>query len=184
MSVFPAMTWKSYALVSGAGVLSMWVVSAPPSRMPGRVTPAQPRVAAGAAAAASDIEQQADRLQARLQQEALYRQPGRNLFRFAPKAVGPAAPTMPEASVAAVPDPPTAPPPLPMRLAGVAVDQNGDATVRTAILSTFSGVVLARPGDEVLDRFRVTAVEEEAVDLVTLADGTPVRLTLKNPNSH
>jgi hypothetical protein len=91
---------------------------------------------------------------------------------------------MPEASVAAVPDPPTAPPPLPMRLAGVAVDQNGDATVRTAILSTFSGVVLARPGDEVLDRFRVTAVEEEAVDLVTLADGTPVRLTLKNPNSH
>ena len=153
--------------------------------MPGRVTPAQPRVAVGAAAAASDIEEQANRLQARLQQEALYREPGRNLFRFAPKAVArPAAPTMPESSVATVVEPPTAPPPLPMRLAGVAVDRNGDATVRTAILSTFSGVVLARPGDEVLDRFRVTAVEEEAVDLVTLADGTPVRLTLKNPNSH
>ena len=183
--MFPAMTWKSYALVSGAGVLSMWVVAAPPSRMPSRMTPAQPREAAGAAAAASDIEEQANRLQARLQQEARYREPGRNLFRFAPKpearpgALAVAAPPGPVA-----PQLPTAPPPLPMRLAGVAVDQNGDATVRTAILSTFSGVVLARPGDEVLDRFRVTAVEEEAVDLVTLADGTPVRLTLKNPNSH
>jgi hypothetical protein len=181
--MFPAMTWKSYALMSGAGVLSMWFVAAPPSRMPNRLTPAQPRQAAGAAAAASDIEEQANRLQARLQQEALYREPGRNLFRFTPKpAARPAEPTEP--SLITAPALPTAPPPLPMRLAGVAVDQNGDATVRTAILSTFSGVVLARPGDEVLDRFRVTAVEDEAVDLVTLADGTPVRLTLKNPNTH
>jgi hypothetical protein len=183
--MFPAMTWKSYALMSGAGVLSMWVVAAPPARMPGRMTPAQPRAAAGAAAAAIDIEEQADRLQARLQQEALYREPGRNLFRFAPKpAARPTAPAIPEAPAPQIPALPTTPPPLPMRLAGVAVDHNGDATVRTAILSTFSGVVLARPGDEVLDRFRVTSVEEEAVDLVTLADGTPVRLTLKNPNSH
>jgi hypothetical protein len=182
--MFPAMTWKSYALVSGAGVLSMWFVAAPPSRMPGRVTPTQPRAAAGAAAAAVDIEEQANRLQARLQQEALYREPGRNLFRFAPKPEPRPAAAAPEVPVPAVPQLPAPPPPLPMRLAGVAVDQNGDAIVRTAILSTFSGVVLARPGDEILDRFRVTAVEEEAVDLVTLADGTPVRLTLKNPNSH
>ena len=180
------MTWKSYALMSGAGVLSMWFVAAPPSRMPSRITPAQPRQAAGASAAAVDIQEQANRLQARLQQEALYREPGRNLFRFAPPkaAARSTAPAIPDAPLPTVPDLPSAPPPLPMRLAGVAVDQHGDATVRTAILSTFSGVVLARPGDEVLDRFRVTAVEEEAVDLVTLADGTPVRLTLKNPNSH
>jgi hypothetical protein len=182
--MFPAMTWKSYALVSGAGVLSMWFVAAPPSRMPNRVTPAQPREAAGVAAAASDIEEQANRLQARLQQEALYQAPGRNLFRSTPKpAARPAEPTSTEPSLTTAPALPTAPPPLPMRLAGVAVDQNGDATVRTAILSTFSGVVLARAGDKVLDRFRVTEVEEDAVDLVTIADGTPVRLTLKNPNS-
>jgi hypothetical protein len=149
------------------------------------MTPAQPREATGAAAAASDIEEQANRLQARLQQEALYREPGRNLFRFAPKpAARPAEATRAELPVLSVPQLPTAPPPLPMRLAGVAVDHTGDTTVRTAILSTFSGVVLARPGDEILDRFRVTDVEEEAVDLVTLADGTPVRLTLTNPNSH
>ena len=66
-----------------------------------------------------------------------------------------------------------------MRLAGVATDQNGDETTRTAVLSTFSGVILARPGDEILGRFRVTAIEEEAVELVTISDGTMVRLTLK-----
>ena len=70
-----------------------------------------------------------------------------------------------------------------MRLAGIAADQDGAEIVRTAILSTFSGVILARPGDEVLGRFRVTAVEDEAVELVTLSDGTPIRLTLKS-NSH
>ncbi len=177
------MTWKSYALVSGAGVLSMWFVATPPARLPGRALPAQARGAASPQAA-SDIVEQADRLQARLRQEALYRQPGRNLFRFTPKPTARSAePAGVEAPAAPAVQPPTTPPPLPMRLAGIAVDENGSETVRTAILSTFSGVVLVRPGDEVLDRFRVTAVEDEAVDLVTLADGTAVRLTLKNPNS-
>ncbi|HEY6363005.1 MAG TPA: hypothetical protein VIX63_17990 [Vicinamibacterales bacterium] len=173
------MTWKTYALMSGAGVLSMWFV-AQPSTMPGGVRPAQPREAAGAPAAASDIEEQANRLQARLQQEALYREPGRNLFRFAPKPAPQSTPA-PAVEIPSLPvvEQPPAPPPLPMRLAGVATDQNGDETTRTAILSTFSGVILARPGDEVLGRFRVTAIEEEAVELVTIPDGTPVRLTLK-----
>jgi hypothetical protein len=182
MSMILPMTWKSYALVSGAGVLSMWFVATPPSRLPGRGVPSR----AGEAArppAASDIVQQADRLQARLRQEAQYREPGRNLFRFAPR---PAAPPAATANVDAPPaavELPTTPPPLPMRLAGIAVDEHGSDTVRTAILSTFSGVVLARSGDEVLDRFRVTDVEDEAVNLITIADGTAVRLTLKNPNS-
>jgi hypothetical protein len=65
-----------------------------------------------------------------------------------------------------------------MKLAGVAADQNEGGTVRTAIFSTFSGVVLAREGDEVLERFRVIEVREDAVDLVTIADGTTVTLRL------
>jgi len=173
------MTWKSYIVMSGAGVLSMWFVASLPSRMPGSVPPPQPREAAAAAAAASEIEEQANRLQARLQQEALYREPGRNLFRFSPKR----APQATSSEVVAIPPlpelEPTSPPPLPLRLAGIAADQEGTEIVRTAILSSFSGVILARPGDDVLGRFRVTAVEDEAVELVTLSDGTPVRLTLK-----
>ena len=176
--IYP-MTWKSYIVMSGAGVLSMWFVASLPSRMPGSVPPPQPREAAAAAAAASEIEEQANRLQARLQQEALYREPGRNLFRFSPKR----APRATSSEVVAIPPLPalerTSPPPLPMRLAGIAADQDGTEIVRTAILSTFSGVILARPGDDVLGRFRVTAVEDEAVELVTLSDGTTIRLTLK-----
>src|SRR5262245_16394254 len=137
------MTWKSYVVVSGAGVLSMWFAANYPSAMPSGVTPAQPREAASVAAAASDIEEQANRLQARLRQEALYREPGRNLFRFVPKPVAQPAPP-PVVDVPALPvavQPPAVPPPLPMRLAGVATDQNGEETTRTAILSTFSGVI-------------------------------------------
>ncbi len=174
------MTWKSYALMSGAGVISMWFAASLPSRMPGSMTPTQPREAAGAAAAASEIEEQANRLQARLQQERLYREPGRNLFRFVPApAARPVVPAeaepapLPRSEIAA------APPPLPMKLAGVAADQTENGVVRTAIFSTFSGVVLAREGEEVLDRFRVTEVREDAVDLVTIADGTAVTLRLK-----
>ncbi len=169
------MTWKSYALVSGAGVISMWFAAALPSRMPSNVPPEQPPAASRAAIAASEIVEQADRLQERLRQESLYRAAGRNLFRFAPTPV--ARPVTP-VDVARPPLPltevPAGPPPLPMKLAGIAADQSDSGIVRTAILSTFSGVVLARPGDEVLDRFRVTDVHEDAVDFVTIADGTPV----------
>jgi hypothetical protein len=174
------MTWKSYAVVSGAGVLSMWFATAYPTEMPSRLTPAQPRSAAGAVAAASDIEEQANRLQARLQQEALYREPGRNLFRFAPKPAPRASPAVaPVIPPPLVAQAPAGPPPLPMRLAGVAADVDGSDMVRTAILSTFSGVVLARVGDEVMGRFRVTAIDEQSVQLETIADGTPVTLRLK-----
>ncbi len=173
------MTWRSYALVSGAGVLSMWFAGALPSRMPGSVTPTQPRDATAAATAASEIEEQANRLQARLQQETLYRESGRNLFRFAPKPVArPAPPVTAEPAPLPLPEVPAAPSPLPMKLAGVAADETESGIVRTAILSTFSGVVLARAGDEVLDRFRVAAVHDDAVELVTIADGTPVTLRL------
>jgi hypothetical protein len=180
MNTFIRMSWKAYALMSGAGVLSMWFAAGQPSSVPGGVTPAQPREAAGAAAAVSDIEEQANRLQARLQHEAFYHEPGRNLFRFGSKPVAPPPePPVVEPPPPPVEPPPAAPPPLPMRLAGVATDQNGDVTARTAVLSTFSGVILARPGDEVLGRFRVTAVEEDAVEFETIPDGMPVRLTLK-----
>jgi len=172
------MTWKAYSVMSGVGVLSMWFAASLPSPLPGSVPPPQPREAAAAAAAASEIEEQANRLQARLQQEALYREPGRNLFRFVPKRA-PQAASSAAAAIPALPAfEPAAPAPLPMRLAGIAADQDGTVIVRTAILSTFSGVILARAGDEVLGRFRVKAVEEDAVELVTLADGTEITLTL------
>jgi hypothetical protein len=177
MSVISPMTWKSYAVVSGAGVLSMWFATSHPSPMPGNRTPAQPRAAAGAAAAAPDIEEQAARLQARLQQEAYYRAPSRNLFRFAERPVPPPL-VLPIPEVEA-PQIAPAPPPLPLKLAGIASDQGAAGLVHTAILSTPAGVVFARAGDEVLGQFRVVKVEDNAVELVKISDGVVVRLSLR-----
>ena len=172
------MNWKSYTIVSGAGVLATWFATAEP-QTPGRMQPAQPREAAGAPAAASDIEQQAARLQARLQNAVVYHEPERNLFRFAaPRRAASPAVTTPANEAAPVFES-LVPPPLPLKLTGVAADREGEGATRTAVLSTPGGVVLAREGETVLDRFRVEKIDEDAVELVTIADGLSIRLTLR-----
>jgi hypothetical protein len=65
-------------------------------------------------------------------------------------------------------------------LSGVATDQAGDRTVRTAILSSPSGVLLVHEGDDVLGQFRVDRIGEDAVDLTRISDGSTLRLTLKH----
>lgn len=167
------MTWKSYLFASGATVVASVFMTMQPSRMPGGLRLEQPQAAAGAPAAVSDIEQQAARLQARLHEEALYREPSRNPFRFAPRAAAPAAASATAPAPAPDPRPPLAPPPLPIRLAGIAADDG----VRTAIFSTPSGVVLARAGDEVLG-YRVRSVGDDHADLVNPADGATITLAL------
>jgi hypothetical protein len=169
------MNWKSYSVVSGAGLLATWLATSQP-RVPGNVTPEQPREAAAAVAAASDIERQAERLQARLQNHARYREPARNLFRFSdrgPARVSAAPPA--EASIAPLPEPAPVVPALPLKLTGIAMD----GETRTAILSTPAGVVLAREGEDLLERFRVSKVEEDAVEIVTISDGVMTRLALR-----
>jgi hypothetical protein len=178
MSVLAPMTWKSYVIASAATVVATVFMSLPPSRLPGGLRPEQPREAASAPAAASDIEQQAARLQARLHAEALYREPSRNPFRFAPRREAPSGVTRAQTSAPAPDAPlPALPPPLPFTLAGIAADDN----VRTAIFSTPSGVVLARVGDEVLG-YRLASIGEDAAELVNPLDGASLRLSLKTPN--
>ena len=179
------MSWKSYAAVSGATVLAGWLASAPPSNAPGRAAPVvQPPAARDGRS--SDIEREAERLQARVQREVEYTQPQRNPFRFGaarPEVHGggdlpnPApAPALPPVEV------PIVAPPPPVILAGIAEDQKGQQMERTAILSSPEGVLLVREGDPVLGEYRVGRIESEAVELVK-SDGTSLRLTLSSPNS-
>lgn len=175
------MTWKSYVL-TGAGVVATWLAAATPSHMPANVAPVQPREAAGAVAAASDIEEQAAHLQARLQQESLYREPGRNLFTFGHRPVA-AVSAGAETVTPALPEPPQpiAPAPPAVKLVGIADDGqagNGGAG-RTAILTTPTGVVLVHAGDDVIGLFRVSTVDADAVNLVSLTDGVALRLPLR-----
>ncbi len=182
------MTWKSYAVVSGATVLAGWLASAPPSNAPAAArsvqSPATPRRSSPPAAGApTDIELQAMRLQARLRPEREYAQPGRDPFRFAARRTpGPAAER--EEPIAEPPPPPPvnlAPPAPVVSLSGVAEDQVDGRTVRTAVLSSPAGVLLVREGEEILGYYRVGRIESEAVELVPIGQGSPRRLTLGAP---
>ncbi len=112
-----------------------------------------------------------------MRQEAAYTQPQRNPFRF-----GAARPLVSLAADAAgtglsaetlIPAVPPAPQ---ISLAGIAEDQVEQRVERTAILSSPDGVLLVREGEDVLGKYRVAKIESEAVELVSHADGTTLRL--------
>ena len=181
------MTWKSYAVVSGATVLAGWLASTPPANEPegAAVVSRQPDTPRDAAAA-STIEHEADRLQVRVRREVDYAQPQRNPFRFgALRADVDRGGDIP-APAAAPSEPPVVipfvPPPPPVKLSGIAEDEKGGQMERTAILSSPSGVLLVREGDEVLGDYRVGRIESEAVELVK-NDGSILRLSLANPKA-
>ena len=175
------MTWKSYAAASGATILAGWLASSPPVNVvDGRpVAPARSPRAAVSPSTASDIQEQASRLQARIRRETSYARPERNPFRFSEAA--------PAASPIAVAEPSNVPataagefvpPPPVVTLVGMAQDQTDQGSDRTAILSSPNGVLLVRKGDEVLGQYRVTTVDEQAVVLTSIADGSTLRLSL------
>jgi hypothetical protein len=177
-------TWKSYAAVSGATVFAGWLASAPPSAV-SEDRPAAPALSRLAAPGApSDIAEQASRLQSRIRREMAYTSPERNPFQF--EAVRPATPVVagfaqPEPSVE-LSAPAAASRPF-LTLAGVATDRVPQGVERTAILSSTLGVLLVRAGDEVLGEYRVGAVEDESVELISLADGSTLRLSFATPSA-
>ena len=168
------MSWKSYAAVSAATVMAGWAASLQPSNSTTSGVPAQSETSAVVPGAAADIEQQAARLQAGLRQHTGYREAERNPFRFVAE---PAAGNAVDSRAAAPPPEFVSPPPPLITLAGIAADQVGERTERTAILSSPSGVLLVREGDEVVGRYRVVTIDNEAVELIGLADGARLRLT-------
>lgn len=173
------MNWKSYAAVSGATVLAGWFASTPPSNAPaGAPAPSAPQPAA-AANAPTDIELQAMRLQARLRAERAYAEPSRDPFRFAPRREPAAERDQPAADAPPAPVVDAAPPGPMVSLSGIAEDQVDGRTQRTAVLSSPGGVLLVREGEEILGYYRVGRIEAEAVELISLSDGTLLRLSLK-----
>jgi hypothetical protein len=175
------MTWKSYAAVSGATVLAGWLASSPPSNTPTtgttRASSAEPR---RRAPAATDIAEQAARLQSRMQVARAYTEPQRNPFRFAERVR--AAPNPGPQGAEVTPPPIDVAPPGPrISVAGIAEEQRDGRMERTAILSSPMGVLLVHEGETILDYYRVGTIEAETVELVRLSDGTSTRLTFGTP---
>jgi hypothetical protein len=181
MNLFSPMTWKSTAVVSAAGLFATWLASAPPTLRrppdPVRSTP----TAARTEAVAAEIQEQASRLHARIQEVVEYREPSRNPFRF-----GARIQARPTPAAASAPQPESEPmttvparPTLLIALAGIAQDTVDGRTVRTAIVSMPDGVQLVKEGDVVAGQYKVGAIGADAVELVRVSDGSTVRLGLK-----
>ena len=172
-------------LIGGAGLLAAWLSSAAgtvPSapvtdrHLGGGTAPAQ---GATPAAGRLDLEREVARLASRLENAPRPRQPARNPFTLTPR-IRPTSPPPPAAtprSALAVGEGAAAGPPA-LSLAGIGAERTSSGRRRTAILAADGRVVLARIGDEVLGRFQVRAVTDDAVELLDLHDGTVLRLVL------
>ena len=176
------MTWKSYAVVSGAGILATYLASPPllPERQP--AVPAVQNARAADSSPEADILREAARLEARMRAEAAFRAPARNPFRFgAPRtAVRPPAVEPAQIQAAAIGPPPEPEPPF-IVLSGIATDVIDGTTERTAVLTTASGVVLAGVGDLVGTDYRVRAIQDDGVDLESTRDGAIRQLRFPPP---
>jgi hypothetical protein len=173
------MTWKSYVLASGVTLIATYMASGPVTQS----ETAQPaRRASTRPNAANDIEEQAVRLQSRLRPRTDYAEPSRNPFRFNRRRGSSAgngegvAVTEPRIVASPLTLPP-APPAI--TLSGVAADVVDGTTQLTAILSTPQGVLLVKEGDAAGPLYRVVKIEEAAVELVSVVDGSARRLSFK-----
>ncbi len=167
------MTWKSTALLTGVTALATWLAA--PATPP--AASARPRPQA-ALPASSSIEVEAARLSARTPPSTPQTTPRRNPFEFA--AVVAPARTAASSGASAVPSLlQTVAAEWPaVRLTGVATDIVAGAPQRMAIFSSRDGVLLVREGETVLDRYRVTAIDSDGVEIARLEDGASRRISL------
>ncbi len=163
------------AIVGGA--LAAWLAGAATSTRtpPPIVAPAPPIDARG-----ERLADEIARLHERLRPSAAPRQPGRNLFVF--NAPAPAAPAVAPATKAAITEAVAAlVPAQPMlKLAGIAEDaEPGGALLRSAIISAEGQLFIVKEGESVTERYRVTKITPDVVELMDLATNTPRRLALR-----
>jgi len=169
---------RTLTLVALCGVLAALLSSAATSggRRPMPVTERKPAaVDLTGEALAAEIA----RLHDRLHPTASPIQPGRNLFEFGAAPVAPRAvsPTLFAADPQAAP--PREPPYPLLKMIGVAQDDGADGPVRTAIIAGTNDLFFVKEGDTVAARFRVVRVDEDAVSLEDVNDGSSLRLSMK-----
>ena len=121
----------------------------------------------------AELAAEVARLRARLRPTDQPQEPARNLFQFGDRAsrAATSAPVLP-----ALEPPAVATPPLPpLALIGFA----SEGATRTAIISGFGDLFLAREGDRIAGQYRVSRVDGDGVDVTSLSDGSTLTLRLK-----
>jgi hypothetical protein len=168
---------RTTTIVVFGGALAAWLAAAATYRGPEIGAPLvlkSPSIDGRGAALADEIS----RLHERLHPSAQPPQPGRDLFSFV--ASRPRAVELVQTPAAALTEAPLRRPTLPaMRLSGIAEDATPDGVVRTAIISVFGQLFLAKEGDPVTERYRVVKISPDVVELTDLADRSTLRLALR-----
>jgi hypothetical protein len=127
---------------------------------------------------AAQVQQQSRRLRERLASAPLPQQPLRNPFTF--RTVSPRPQAAPARRLQMAAAAPAEPPEPTLVLIGLAEQKRPQGLVRTAMIATERDeLIMATVGDGVLQRYKVTAISEDAVELTDVATGRTRRLALQ-----
>jgi hypothetical protein len=127
-----------------------------------------------------DVERHTARLHAYTSDAPAPRAPARNPFRFAPRHAVRAEPPLGVVDTGNAAPAEEAPAPPQLALVGMAEHLDSGTVVRTAVISGFGDVHLVTLGGRIANRFTVTAVGPDAVELRDDATATVLRLTLEH----
>ena len=175
------MALERTATIIGAGVtLVAWLAGLTTTTDRPHASDVLPAPSPAVDTRAAQLDREIAHLTERMRLSSVPNQTGRNLFSYAARkpraAVAPAAvPPAPALTEAA----PARPTPPPLKLSGIAEDAAGADVVRTAIINARGQLFLAREGEAVTDRYRVTRISADVVELVDSSDGSVLRLALK-----
>src|SRR4029450_12885479 len=158
------MTWKLYAIVSAGAFVATYLMSSPKTDVATSKASAQAPKSSRQRAAERESEALPASLHVRLNSDAVFRAPGRDLFRFETRVQKPPAFVPPPAVVQGAPVPVA--PVLPgLSLSGVASDVVDGKPQRSAVVSLPNGVVIVREGESVAGLYTVVAIGGDSIDL-------------------
>ena len=163
------MTWKLYAIVSAGAFVATYLMSSPKTDVAATKASAQAPKSSRQRAAETEIEALAASLHVRLNSDAVFRAPGRDLFRFETRVQKPPAFVPPPAVVQSAPVPVATVLPV-LSLSGVASDVVDGKPQRSAVVSLPNGVVIVREGESVAGLYTVIAIAEDSIDLESTGD--------------
>ena len=175
---------RKIVYVAGGGLLVAWIAAANmPSQDAERASErARPAPSASPVTIADDVNAQAARLQARMAQAPAPESTSRNPFAFGmtprhPRGTGPVAAAA--AAVAEAPMPAVPPPPA-LTLMGIAEEYVIGGFRRTAVIGGEADTIfMVTEGDPVGDRYKVTKIGVDAIELEDLVTKAYRRLALR-----
>ena len=174
---------RSALYLGGGALLVAWFAAAAGSSLqeaaPPRERSSGSALATTGRSPAADVQVQAARLRERLSEAPVPAARPRNPFSFASSAKTAAPRARSNLAPAAAPETPTVPP-LPLVLVGVAEEPSFEGIHRTAVIAgQADALYIVMEGQAFADRYRVTAIGADAVELKDLITGAYRRIALR-----